>query len=140
MSDDNLTEMPDLNVGDVITVVSVYNEGDRKLTVEEVGAENEPDALVHSTDDEGYLLSGYGTSYSLTKVKGVAGNVERISLVYESRPAGTPVEDIIIEDRGRDGNETKQEAVTDGGRRLDDEHPRWRFEWSNLKNNRRFPL
>ena len=35
--------------------------------------------------------------------------------------------------------DTDGELVTDGGER-DEEEPRWRFEWSNLKNNRRFPL
>lgn len=90
-------EMPDLEVGDKVTVSGSYSETDRTLTVVDCGKTAESENIEWS-EDGGYTLEGYGTTYSLEQTTSLTGSWKRLLLVWDSCPEGEPVESIEVSD------------------------------------------
>jgi hypothetical protein len=103
---DEINTIPDLNVGDTVRVETAANYApDRTLTVEEIGTEAQSgDILAFRGDDDGYVLSGYGTEYHLITTG--TPHWQRVDIVFQSCPTGQSVSNIEILDRG-DGTEAE---------------------------------
>ena len=81
--DGEINTIPDVEPGDEIRVLSVYNsDPNRNLTV----AENIRDDVVR--------LEGYGTEYILSAEDSI--NFRRVYLQWQSCPEGVPVADIEV--------------------------------------------
>ena len=96
-----LADLPDLNVGDTVRVETEPNYDDmvRTLTVKDDREERGADVLAYNDGGAGYTLSGYGTTYSLSRSTSLTGSWARVDLVWRSKPTGVTVESIEVIDR-----------------------------------------
>lgn len=99
---DEINTIPELNVGDTVRVETVHDYApDRTLTVEEVGTEAQSgDILAFRGEDDGYVLSGYGTEYHLITVG--TRHWQRVDIVFQSDPTGQSVSNIEVLERAED--------------------------------------
>lgn len=95
-----LSEIPDLSVGDTVRVSTRPNyDTDRKLTVKETDVDAEQTDNVDKTVDENQIcLTGYGTEYRLLIDRSLTGTWQRVMLQWPSRPSGVSVSSIEVID------------------------------------------